>query len=98
MQTPSRRGYGEGCYKRPGNNQVRPFGLPGFWRWHDGTDTRSKLGNHSVTDPVWLDLITGGIHEIPAEKMARDGDKLTFKDIPVYDAPTLIADKSLSMK
>ena len=56
------------------------------------------IAKGSFTEPAWVDLITGGIHEIPAAKIARDGDKLVFKDIPIYDAPTLIADKSLLMK
>jgi hypothetical protein len=29
--------------------------------------------------------------------MIVEGEKLVFKDVPVYDAPTLIADKSLLM-
>ena len=56
------------------------------------------IAKGAFTEPVWVDLITGGIHEIPAANMARDGDKLVFKDIPIYDAPALIADKSLLMK
>jgi hypothetical protein len=44
---------------------------------------------------VWVDSITGGVHEIPAEKVARDGDTWIFKDIPIYDAPAFIADKAL---
>ncbi|MCX6902436.1 MAG: beta-galactosidase [Verrucomicrobia bacterium] len=53
------------------------------------------IAKGSFPAPVWVDLITGGIHEIPEEKIVRDGEKVSFKDIPVYDAPTLIADKSL---
>lgn len=49
----------------------------------------------SFAEPVWVDLITGGIHEIPSEKIARDGDRVVFKDIPVYDAPALIAEHSI---
>ena len=67
----------------------------------DRNDTVSAtftIAKDAFTEPVWVDLITGGIHEIPPEKIARDGEKLTFKDIPVYDAPTLISDKSLLMK
>jgi hypothetical protein len=45
-----------------------------------------------------VDLITGGIHTIPAKQIVRDGDKVIFKDIPVYDAPVLITEKSLVMK
>jgi len=42
----------------------------------------------SFAEPVWVDLITGGIHEIPADKVVVDGEKLVFKDLLVYDAPT----------
>ena len=52
----------------------------------------------SFTEPVWVDLLTGGIHEIPAEKVAVAGEKVVFKEIPVYDAPTLITDRALVMK
>ena len=52
----------------------------------------------TFTDPVWVDLITGGIHEIPEDKIVRDGEKIIFKGIPIYDAPTLIASKSLFVR
>lgn len=65
---------------------------------NDTVPATFTIAKGNFTEPVWVDLITGGIHEIPAEKIARDGDKLTFKDIPVYDAPTLIGDKSLILK
>jgi hypothetical protein len=57
-----------------------------------------SVGKGAFTEPVWVDLITGGIHEIPADRVAHDGDRLVFKNIPVYDAPALIADKGLLMK
>jgi hypothetical protein len=46
-------------------------------------------------DPVWVDIITGGIHEIPGAMVTVDGDTTTFKDIPLYDAPVVITDKSV---
>ena len=67
----------------------------------DRNDTVSAtftIAKGTFTEPVWVDMITGGIHAIPAEKMVRDGETVIFKEIPVYDAPTLIADKSLLMK
>jgi hypothetical protein len=36
-----------------------------------------------------------GVYEIPATQWSRAGDTYTFKGIPVYDAPILIADRSL---
>ncbi len=45
-------------------------------------------------DPVWVDLITGAIREIPAaQKEIKDG-KVTLKSIPIYDAPIVITDRS----
>jgi hypothetical protein len=35
------------------------------------------------------------VYEIPVKQWRKDGNKYTFSDIPVYDAPILIADKSL---
>ncbi|WP_291981311.1 beta-galactosidase [Luteitalea sp.] len=45
--------------------------------------------------PVWVDIITGAVHEIPAAQWSRSGSTWTFRGIPVYDAPILIADRSL---
>lgn len=64
----------------------------------NGNDTVSAtltLSKGKITDPVWVDTITGGIFELPKEKMIVEGDKVIFNAIPVYDAPALITDKSL---
>ncbi len=45
--------------------------------------------------PVWVDLITGVVYEIAPEQMTVDGGTVTFTDIPVYDGPAAIIDKSL---
>ena len=51
--------------------------------------------NAKFKEPVWLDLITGNIYEIPSEQIAMDGTNYVFKNIPVYDGPAVITDKSL---
>jgi hypothetical protein len=51
--------------------------------------------NGSFDRPVWVDIITGGVYEIPADQLSRTGSTYTFNGIPVYDAPILIADRSL---
>ncbi len=64
----------------------------------DSNKTRNinfTFTNGNFDQPVYVDIITGGVYEIPASQWNRDGNKYTFKDIPVYDAPILIADKSL---
>ena len=46
-------------------------------------------------EPVWVDLITGCVYEIPPEQVKAEGGTVTFADIPVYDGPAAILDKSL---
>ncbi len=46
-------------------------------------------------EPVWVDLLTGNIYAIPAVNIMLKDDCCTFLDVPVCDAPALIADKSL---
>jgi hypothetical protein len=71
----------------------------------DGTEIPSNASDiETVTltiksghfrQPVWVDLITGNIYEIPAEQMQVAGELVTFKDVPVYDGPAVITDRSL---
>lgn len=51
--------------------------------------------NGNFDQPVYVDILTGGVYEIPAGSWTKEGSKYIFKNIPVYDAPVLIADKSL---
>ncbi len=44
-------------------------------------------------EPVWMDLITGNLYEIPAEQVAVSGDTTVFKGMPIYDGPAAIMDK-----
>ncbi|MBC8154480.1 MAG: hypothetical protein H7Z72_16370 [Bacteroidetes bacterium] len=46
------------------------------------------------TQPVFVDLITGKIHEIPKRQWTSAGKTYTFTGVPVPDYPVLIADKS----
>lgn len=52
-----------------------------------------KRGNFK--EPVWVDLLTGNLSAIPAENISVKDDTCTFNDIPVYDGPALLTDKSL---
>jgi Glycosyl hydrolases family 39 len=54
-----------------------------------------SIRNGNFEQPVWVDIITGAVHEIPASQWSRAGNVTTFRGIPVYDAPVLIADRSL---
>jgi hypothetical protein len=50
-------------------------------------------GNFEI--PVYVDLRTGNIYQIPKSDWKRKGSVYTFKNIPIYDSPILIAEKSL---
>ncbi|QHW00377.1 GH39 family glycosyl hydrolase [Spirosoma endbachense] len=54
-----------------------------------------SFANANIDTPVYVDIITGGVYEIPASQWKKTGAIYTFTDIPIYDAPILIADKSL---
>jgi Beta-galactosidase len=53
------------------------------------------LTNADFDAPVWIDLITGAVHEVPAAQWRREGVVSNFGGIPVYDSPIVLADKSL---
>ena len=45
----------------------------------------------ALESPVWVDMITGRIFELPADRVvARDGG-MTLKGVPMWDSPVLIA-------
>ncbi|SOD99374.1 GH39 family glycosyl hydrolase [Spirosoma fluviale] len=52
------------------------------------------IQNGNFDAPVWVDLLTGHVYEIPKKQWRKTGSRYTFSGIPVYDSPVLIADKS----
>ena len=82
----------------------RQSGLDAITLW-DGTEIPSNASDLDLVDvtvkggrfetPVWIDMITGNVYEIPAERIVREADIVLFKDVPVYDGPGVITDKSL---
>ena len=48
----------------------------------------------AIQEPVWVDLVSGRIYEIPADRILNADGFTIFKDIPLYDAPVLIAEKT----
>jgi len=54
-----------------------------------------SFANANFKEPVYVDIITGEVYKIPADKWKKEGPKYSFRDIPIYDGPVLIADKSL---
>lgn len=84
--------------------QKRPTGQPLIVFWdksnvpsdrNDTVPATFVIADASFTEPVWVDVITGGIYRLPEAKIQRAGERVIFRDIPVYDAPTFITDKSV---
>lgn len=46
-------------------------------------------------DPVYVDMLGGGVYEIPAAHWRREETGVTFKRIPVFDSVVLIAERGL---
>jgi hypothetical protein len=46
-------------------------------------------------NPVWVDIISGNVYEIPEKNWSKNGERYDFKEIPIYDSPILIADLSV---
>ena len=49
----------------------------------------------AFADPVYVDLLTGKVYDVADAMWSRKGAKYTFRDVPVYDSPILIADRSV---
>ena len=91
------------CYAYKNKQSGQPMLV--FWDTSEVPSDRNEtvpatftLAKDSFTEPVWVDTITGGIFEIPADRLVRDGEKLIVKNIPVYDAPALVVDKALVVR
>lgn len=48
----------------------------------------------SFTEPLFVDLRTGRAYAIPRDCWTSAGGSVTFKGMPVYDSPVLIADRA----
>jgi len=46
-------------------------------------------------NPVWVDLRTGSVYEIPDQDWQQDGKTFRMKNMPAYDSPVLIAEKGI---
>lgn len=47
-----------------------------------------------MKEPVWVDLFSGRVFEIPAANVLVHSCGVNFIDVPVYDSPCLIAERS----
>jgi hypothetical protein len=71
--------------------------------WRDG-DMPGKRGETELVtvaisdgrfeDPVWVDMLSGEVHDIPASAWDKQGVQYTFRKVPVTDHVVLIAERS----
>jgi len=62
---------------------------------NDKTPANLTLTGVKFTEPVWVDLRTGEVRAIPANSWKAGSDGCTFRAMPLYDSPVVIAEKSL---
>lgn len=62
---------------------------------YNGT-TAINLRIKGVTfkDPVWVDLRTGYVYDIPKSSVASENGVTNFTNLPVYDSPVLLAERN----
>lgn len=72
--------------------------------WEDSETPNNSLERTEVDfvfpqgnfiDPVYVDMRTGEIYDIPDSDWEKSGTHFSFRGIPIYDSPILIAEKSL---
>ena len=69
--------------------------------WFSDSRPSSELGFDAVplhfpgklSNPVWVDMITGRAFEIPSDRVKHEKDFTILRDIPMWDSPVMIADK-----
>jgi len=85
----------DGYRKKPSGNSVVAiwFNSEAAAESNDYTPVDFTFRNVHFKEPVYVDLRTGGVFEIPAGSWSQEGGETKFRAIPVYDSPILIADK-----
>ena len=48
-----------------------------------------------LKEPVWVDLMSGRVYAFPKKKIKVSCDEVVFVDVPTYDSPCLLTDKSV---
>ena len=48
----------------------------------------------ALKDPVWVDLFTGAVYELPSSRQIVHSCGITFVRIPVYDSPCVLTERA----
>ncbi len=86
-----------GYQHKKSNKQLIPLWLDGKTPGNTFTTTPTDITieNGNFNNPVWVDLLTGHVYEIPKIGWSKSKNSYTFRQIPLYDSPILIADRSI---
>ena len=71
--------------------------VPDYTRPGDSMETRPAtfyMEGAALADPVWVDLLTGGVYAYPKERQVVHAEGVTFLNVPVYDSPCLVTERA----
>jgi hypothetical protein len=78
------------------------YDLIAFWDGSDLPENTCELGsavvkveNLKMDTPVWVDMLTSRIYEIPAANISKQGSVTIIKDVPYLDSPIALTDLSV---
>ena len=46
-----------------------------------------------MKEPVWVDLLTGRVYEVPAENVLASASGTVYVDVPCYDSPAVLTER-----
>ena len=91
--SPAAAGDAPGIHAPEPDIRVMPYERPG-----DSFETRptvlEDMGGEPLSDPVWVDLLSGRVYAFPAENVVPCRDRVRYLDVPVYDSPCLLAERA----
>ena len=87
------------CKRREGGMKTEYDAVidPKSGRPGDSLTTREVIfewGGEPFKEPVWVDLMTGWVYEVPAENQISHADGTTFVRIPAYDSPCFVTERA----
>lgn len=79
-------------------------GRSGFVLWdqsgkpsesYDRERTSVSLADFRISDPVYVDLVSGAVINIPKDSVQRFGTTAYIRGLPIWDGPVLVTDKMM---
>jgi hypothetical protein len=79
-------------------------GLQSYVLWFDEvtptnfnatTEVNIEIKDAQLNKPVWVDLLSGRVFEIPTKSIQKNGNTFRIINFPMYDSPVLLVDRSL---